>query len=86
MAKLEEVNTALEAREKILREDTVKVEFMQQKLLIRENKVILESKRLENWSQEIKTGAGELEKQKQFINEERDYLDKQKTDLEGKRN
>lgn len=48
--------------------------------------MILESKRLENWSQEIKTGAGELEKQKQFINEERDYLDKQKTDLEGKRN
>ena len=29
MAKLEEVNTALEAREKILREDSVKVEFMQ---------------------------------------------------------
>ena len=29
MAKLEEVNTALEAREKILREDSAKVETMQ---------------------------------------------------------
>ena len=40
---------------------------------------------MENWDKELLSAAAELEKQKVFINEEREYLEKQKSDLESKR-
>ena len=61
MAKLEELNSALEIREKNLRQETQSSELVHQKLLIRENKIKLEAKRLENWSKEIKSKAEEVE-------------------------
>ena len=61
MAKLEELNSALEIREKNLRQETQSSESVHQKLLIRENKIKLEAKRLENWSKEIKSKAEEVE-------------------------
>ena len=86
MGKLEELSFALEEKEKKIRSESDRIEKFSAKLVRKENQLNLESKRVENWDKEVQSAASELEKQKVFIAEEREYLDKQKTDLQGKRN
>ena len=76
MAKLEELSLALEEKEKKLRLECDRIEKFSSKLVRKENQLTLESKRVENWDKEVQSAATELDKQKVFINEEREYLDK----------